>query len=112
MISCAKSVEHVWYHEGWIYWLLGRSDCLVLEHSLYDACFCTSSGGDGCTGTETLRTDEVYDNTLGASSGWGATTVYCGVNSDGNVGLGERAVSVILMDFGAGMARLRSVAIF
>ena len=45
-------------------------------------------GGDGCAGTDTLVTDAVYETTPGAVAGWGATTIDCGVNYDGNVGVG------------------------
>ena len=43
-------------------------------------------GGDGCSGTDTLRTDAVSETTLRSGARWGATTVYCGVNYGGNVG--------------------------
>ena len=65
---------------------MGRCDFLVLEHSLYDVFFRANFGGDGCAGTDTLGTDAVSRTTLIAGTIWGETTVYYGVNSDGNVG--------------------------
>ena len=52
------------------------------------------------------------DTTLITVAGWGARTGYCGVNTDGGVGQGEIGVIVVLMGFGAGMARLMSGAIY
>ena len=76
----------MWYREGWIYRILGIINCLVIERSLYDAFFCANFLGDGYAGTDTLRTDAVSETTFGYGTGWGATTVYCGFNSDGNSG--------------------------
>ena len=42
--------------------------------------------GDGCAGTDTLGSVAVSETTLGTNTGWGATYVYCGVNSDVNIG--------------------------
>ena len=112
MRSCAKSVERVWYCEGCIYWLLGKHNVLVLEHSLYDVFLCVYFGGDGCAGISTLGNDAVSDTTLGAGARWGARTGGCGVNYDGNVGWGAIGVIFVLMVFSAGMARLRSVSIY
>ena len=67
--------------------------------------------GDGCDGSGTLGTDEVYETTLGAGAGWGTTTVDFVVNSGGNVGGGEGGVSGVSTDGVEGMARLRSVVI-
>ena len=67
--------------------------------------------GDGCDGTDTLLTDEVSDTTLIAGAGWIATTVDCGFNSDGNVGGGGGGGSGVSTACGAGMERLRIVAI-
>ena len=61
-------------------------DCLVLELSFYDVCLCANFVDCGCAGTDTLRTDAVSGTTLGDGYGWVATTVDCGVNSDGSVG--------------------------
>ena len=61
-------------------------------------------GGDGCDGTENLVPDTVYETTLRAGAGWGATTVDLGVNYDGNVGKGECGVSGVSKADGAGMA--------
>ena len=84
---------------------------LVLERSLYDVCFCDDFGGDSCSETATIGNDAVSEITLGAGVDWGAITVDCGVDSDGNIGGGEIVVVVVLVVFGAGMARLRSVVI-
>ena len=65
--------------------MLGESDCLVQDISLYDVCLCVDFGGDGCAGTATLGTYAVYDTTLGYGTGWGARTGDCGVNSDDSV---------------------------
>ena len=46
-------------------------------------------GGDGCARTDTLVTDAVSEITLVSDAGWGATTVYYGVNSYGNLVLWE-----------------------
>ena len=54
-------------------------------------------GGDGCDGTDTLRTDAVSETTLRYGSGWGKTTVDCGVNSNGNVGEGK--VELVVSQF-------------
>ena len=67
---------------------------------MYDVFFCAYEtglvisegvifGGDGCSGTDNLRTDAVSETTLGAVAGWVATNIECGVNSYGNEGLGE-----------------------
>ena len=45
-------------------------------------------GGYGCSRTETIGTGVVSEATIGYGAGWGATTVDCGVNSDGNIGRG------------------------
>ena len=65
---------------------VGGTQCLVLEHSLYDVCFCANFGGDGCAGTATLGTDALSETTPRAVAGWGERTGDCGVNSDINVG--------------------------
>ena len=83
----------------------------MLERSLYDVCFCDDFGGDSCSETATIGNDAVSEITLGAGVDWGAITVDCGVDSDGNIGGEEIVVIVVLVVFGAGMARLRSVAI-
>ena len=67
--------------------------------------------GDGCSGTETLGTDAVSEINLGYFVGLDATTVDGAVNSNVNVGWFKGGVSGVFVDFGAGMARLRSVAI-
>ena len=69
-------------------------------------------GGDGCDGTETLRTDSVSETTIGDAIGWGAATVDCGVNFDGNVGKREGDGSGVSTSVSAGMAELRSAATF
>ena len=69
-------------------------------------------GGDSCDGNDTLRTDAVSETTLRAGSGWFATNVGCGVNSNGNVGRGEGGVSGVSIVCVAGIARLISVVIF
>ena len=43
-------------------------------------------GGDGCSGTDNLGNDVVSEKNIGAGTGWGSTTIDCGVNSDGNLG--------------------------
>ena len=58
----------------------------MLERIFYDSCLCDDFGGDGCARTDTLGNDAVSETNLGSGAGWGATTVYCGVNSDGAVG--------------------------
>ena len=68
-------------------------------------------GGDGCDKNDTLGTDTASETTLGAGAGWGATTIYCGVNSDGNMGGGGGEVSGISTASGEGMEELRSVAV-
>ena len=76
----------MWYHEVWVYWMLGIHDFLLLHHCFYDAIFCADFGGGGCAGNDTLGTDTVSETTLGASAGWGTTTINCGFNYVGNVG--------------------------
>ena len=58
----------------------------MLERSLYDACLCADFGGGGYAGTGTLVTDEVYETNIGSGTGWVATTIDCGFNSNENVG--------------------------
>ena len=65
---------------------MGRRNCLVLEHSLYDDCFCANVVGDSCAGTDTIVTDTVSETTLGAGAGWSATNVDGVFNYDGNLG--------------------------
>ena len=43
-------------------------------------------GDDGSAATNSLRTDALSETTLGAGTGWGATTVDFGVNFYSNVG--------------------------
>ena len=97
MRSCSKSVEHVWQREVCVYQLPGICHCLVLESSLYYVCLCVDEtayflsrrenfGDDGSAATNSLRTDAVSETTLGAGTGWVATTVDFGVNFDSNVG--------------------------
>ena len=66
--------------------MLGERNVLMIKCSLYDVCLCADFGDDGCAGTSTLKTDAVFDTTLRDGEGWGARTVYYGVNSDANVG--------------------------
>ena len=64
---------------------------------MYDVCVCADDTGlvisectiflgDGWSGNDTFGTDVVSETTLGDGEGWVETTVYCGVNYDGNVG--------------------------
>ena len=69
-----------------MYRLLGECDCLVLQRGLYNAWLCDDFGSDGCAGTANLRNNEVSETTLVAGTEWGATTVDCGVDSNGDVG--------------------------
>ena len=112
MRSCSEALECVWCREGWLYRMFRERNCLVLERSLYDVFVCADFVGDGFARTATLVTDAVSETTIGAGAGWYAITVDCGVNSDGNLGWGEIVVIVVLVGFGAGMARLMSVAIY
>ena len=100
-----------------------RRDFLVLERSFYDVLLCADEtslvvsesvilGVDGCDVTDTPRTYAVCETTIGAGSGWGAITVDCGVNYYGNICIGRGGVSRVSMACDAGIARLRSVAIF
>ena len=71
----------------------GRNDCILLKRRLYDVClnFYCETGllvagsaifvGDGCTRTDTIGTDAVYETNSGSGTGWGVTNVGCGVNS-------------------------------
>ena len=54
----------------------------------------------------------MYDTTLESGAGWGETTVDCGINTNGNVGVGVCGVSGVSTACGAVMARLRSVAVY
>ena len=68
-------------------------------------------GGDGCDGTDTLGPDVVSETNLIAGAEWGRTTVDCGVNYNGDVGIGEGGVSGASLACGAGIVRLIIFAI-
>ena len=59
--------------------------------------------GDGCTRTDTIGTDAVYETNSGSGTGWGVTNVGCGVNSGGNLVRGEGGVSGVSTACGEGI---------
>ena len=68
--------EHSLYYDLLEY--EGETSLVVAEGTIF--------GNDGCDKTDTLGTDAVSENILGAGEVWSAATVDCGVSYDGNVG--------------------------